>query len=99
MTSKNINKKKRNTSPKLTKIKVCAAPVLFSIVKFHMVNRTFAGTFKGAAVFLFYTISVITPAITFHGKTGFTGKTPTGGRFIPFALRLLSGIILSRVEL
>lgn len=38
-----------------------------------MVNRACTGKFEGTAVFLFYTVPVITPAVTVHGKASFTG--------------------------
>lgn len=54
----------------------CAAPMLFAIVKLHMVNRTLAGKFKRTDVFPPYTVPAIASAVTIHGKSGFTGRKP-----------------------
>lgn len=52
---------------------------LAGIFKSRIVSFTFCT--QGIAVFLFYTILVITPAITLHGKTGFTGWKTGGKKF------------------
>lgn len=51
-----------------------------------MVNRTCARKFKRTAVFLFYTVPVITPAVTVHDKTGFTGGNGDGKELDVFCI-------------
>lgn len=51
-----------------------------------MVNGTSAGKLKRTAVFLLYTVSVITPAVPVHGKTGFTDGNTGGKEFCIFCI-------------
>lgn len=51
-----------------------------------MVNRTYAGKFERTAVFLFYTVPVITLAVTVHGETGFAGGNTAGKEFGAFCI-------------
>ncbi len=50
-----------------------AYPYMFLIGIFKSQIVSFTFRIQGVAVFLFYTVLVITPAVTVHGKTNFTG--------------------------